>query len=208
MKTKALIVRFLFGTLIRETEPFHMTRLARLQALKTMLQEQAPVRARRTLGVLPGSDSVHPVRAGQVVEVCGKGRWSWVVRLLRESPGTRALWMEGGAIELFPPALEQGGVDLSRILFLEKVKSPQAMEILLEGVRSRLFEWVVLAQELMPHSRQDAQIRKIQISAEECGSALILFSARPTASFGVQVRVEAESGMDFHFSKVKGGTGG
>jgi hypothetical protein len=177
-----------------------------LEALKSLLQEQAPVRARRDLGVLPGSDPPHPLRAGQIIEVLGEGRWGWCTRFLqlRES---RAAWLSLDQISLFPMALAQEGIALSRILFLERVPALQGLDVLLPVLRSRLFEVVMMDQGLLPRMRQDAQIRKVQLTAEEAGSAVLILSDFPTNSFGVQVRVETGPGREFRLEKVKGGTG-
>jgi len=179
-----------------------------LQALKNALQEQAPLRARKKLGTLPGSHPPIPVHAGQMVEILGEGRWGYGVRLLKERPECHAVWMNPGALPLFPIALAQEGVGLSRILFLESVPPGESLEILLEVLRSKLFEWVLMDQALLPRGRQDVQIRKVQLVAEECGSGIVLLSERETPSFGVQVRVEVDSAYEsseVRVAKVKGG---
>jgi hypothetical protein len=178
-----------------------------LEALKSMLQEQAPVRARRDLGVLPGSGAPHPLRAGQIIEVLGDGRWSWCMRLLQGRESSRAAWLSVDQALLFPMALAQEGIALSRILFLERVPALQGLDVLLPVLRSRLFEVVMMDQGLLPRVRQDAQIRKVQLTAEEAGAAVLILSDFPTNSFGVQVRVETGRGNDFRLEKVKGGTG-
>ena len=149
-----------------------------LEALKSLLQEQAPVRARRDLGMLPGSEPPHPLRAGQIIEVLGEGRWGWCMRLLRERESSRAAWLSLDQALLFPMALAQEGIALSRILFLERVPALQGLDVLLPVLRSRLFEVVMMDQGLLPRMRQDAQIRKVQLTAEEAGAA------DPTTSFG------------------------
>ena len=147
-----------------------------LQALKGALQEQAPLRARRALGVLPGVDPSILVHSGQVIEVLGEGRWAYGVRLMQSCPDTRVAWVNAGALPLLPMALEQEGVSLSRVLFLEWVAPEESVEILLAVLRSGLFEWLMVEQELLPKLRQDVQIRKLQLVAEEQGSGIVLLS--------------------------------
>jgi hypothetical protein len=178
-----------------------------LEALKSLLQEQAPVRARRDLGMLPRSEPPHPLRAGQIIEVLGEGRWGWCMRLLRERESSRAAWLSLDQALLFPMALAQEGIALSRILFLERVPALQGLDVLLPVLRSRLFEVVMMDQGLLPRMRQDAQIRKVQLTAEEAGAAVLVLSQFPTNSFGVQVRVETGPGREFRLEKVKGGAG-
>ncbi|NDF16214.1 hypothetical protein EB061_13005 [bacterium] len=66
-----------------------------------------------------------------------------------------------------------------------------------------MFGAVVFERELLPRQRQDAQIRKMQLVAEEAGSMMVLLSARPTVSFGVNVRVEIDAGGGMRLDKIK-----
>jgi hypothetical protein len=106
---------------------------------------------------------------------------------------------------MLPMGLSQEGVELSRILFLENVAPEQGMEMVLSVLRSHLFQILIFDQALLPRSRQDAQIRKLQLTAEESGAVMLLLSEKPTFSFGVQIRVEADDGHGVRFQKVKGG---
>ena len=151
-----------------------------------------------------------------MVEVLGEGRWSYTVGFLagrlkerqKEKPmehsGFRAAWLHADALPLLPIALEQEGLPLSRILFLERVPVDESVEILLVILRSGLFEWVVFDQALLPRFKQDAQVRKLQLLAEEHGSGILLLSERETRSFGVQVRVETGGPQGVRVGKVKG----
>ncbi len=167
-----------------------------------MIQEQAPVRTRRSLGFLPGDDSI-PLRAGQLLEVLGEGSGAWCIRFLQSQRKLRAAWALTSRLDLFPMGIAQEGVELERILFLEQIPPEQGMDILLQLLRSRLFGAVIFEKELLPRQRQDVQIRKMQLVAEEAGSLMILLSARPTASFGVNIRVEADAGGGMRLDKIK-----
>ncbi|NDG84090.1 MAG: hypothetical protein EBX52_03510 [Proteobacteria bacterium] len=183
-----------------------------LQALKLALSEQAPLRARKSLGNLPGSpsggDSSIPLHAGQMVEVLGEGRWSYTVGflagILKERPMVRVAWLNVEGLPLLPMALEQEGVPLLQLLFLERVPVGESVDILLVILRSGLFEWVVFDQALLPRIKRDAQVRKLQLQAEEHGSGILLLSERETPSFGVQVRVETGGLRGVRVGKVKG----
>jgi hypothetical protein len=182
--------------------------MSSLVLLKAALQEQAPVRAARPLGVVPGSNPALPLHAGQLVEVLGSGRWAFGVRLLREHPDAHAAWITTGELPVFPVAIEQEGVSLNRILFIERAPPEEGLEILLNVLRSRLFEWVLLEPSLLPKYRQDVQIRKIQLAAEECGSGILLLSGAPTPSFGVQIRIETGGASGMRIGKAKRGISG
>jgi hypothetical protein len=180
-----------------------------LEVLKARIQEQAPVRARRSFGGLSeglAEGPFCPLRAGQVLEVLGEGRGAWCIRFLQERTDLRAAWISAGRLDLFPMGIAQEGVNLDRILFLEQVPSDQGMDILLNVLRSGLFGAMIFEKELLPRHRQDVQIRKMQIVAEEAGSLMLLLSGRPTDSFGVQVRVETDGSGEARVAKVKGGS--
>ncbi len=186
-----------------------------LQSLKAMLQEQAPLRTRRELGFLMSDGSI-PLHAGQVIEVLGKDQLAWSVRFLKERSQAKPLtpevstarvaWISSGLTEVFPMALAQEKIALSRILFLERVKPEQGMEVLLSVLRSQLFEVLVFDQPLLPMRNLDAQMRKLQLTAEEGGSLMLLLSQKPTSSFGIHIQVVAEEQGQAHLRKVKGGT--
>jgi len=177
-----------------------------LEALKSLLQERAPVRVRRDLGMLPGSSPSIPLRAGQMIELLGEGRWAWCIRFLKERKSARAAWLSMDSSGLFPMAMAQEEIALSRVLFLERVPMVEGVEVLLAVLRSQLFEVVMMDQGLLPRIRQDVQVRKIQLTAEEAGSMVLLLSDRPTNSFGVSIRVETGMGNEVRLEKVKGGT--
>ena len=103
-------------------------------------------------------------------------------------------------------AMAQEEIALSRVLFLERVPMVEGVEVLLAVLRSQLFEVVMMDQGLLPRIRQDVQVRKIQLTAEEAGSMVLLLSDRPTNSFGVSIRVETGMGNEVRLEKVKGGT--
>lgn len=180
-----------------------------LEVLKAKIQEHAPVRARRSfegLAVGLSGGPACPLRAGQLLEVLGEGRGAWCIRFLRERKDLRVAWALASHLDLFPMGIAQEQVSLERILFLEQVPPDQGMDILLNVLRSGLFGAVVFEKELLPRHRQDAQIRKMQLVAEDAGSLLILLSGRPTASFGVHVRVETDGVGGVRVAKIKGGS--
>ena len=63
----------------------------------------------------------------------------------------------------------------------------------------------MMEQVLLPRVRQEVQIRKLQLVAEEQGSGIVLLSEVQTQSFGVQVRVETGGPQGVRIGKVKGG---
>jgi hypothetical protein len=190
----------LFGILI-----LSMTPKIPFEVLKARIQEQAPLRTRRGFGGLPGEGSVS-LWAGQLLEVLGEGRGTWAIRFLRDRKDLRAAWMTVSFLELFPMGVAQEEVALERILFLERVPERQGVDILLNILRSRLFGVVIFEKEILPRERQDVQLRKMQIVAEEAGSLMILLSEHPTPSYGISVRIETDGGGGGRVAKIKGGS--
>jgi hypothetical protein len=181
-----------------------MSHESKLQALKVLMQEHAPVRAKQQFGVLPGADAI-PLQAGNLIEVLGEGQMTFTANLLKERPKARAAWMMATPMEVCPMALAQQKIALSQLLFLENVKEAQGMDILLTLLKSQLFEVVVFEQVFLPRRNLDAQIRKLTLMAEESGAVLLLLSKTRTSSYGVNIRVETEDAEGVQLQKVKGG---
>jgi hypothetical protein len=162
---------------------------SRLESLKALMSERAPLKAKRSLGEF---SKMGQVNAGQLVEVLGAGQVNWVVQLLKEWKESRAAWVMHQAMQLCPMALAQEKISLSRLLFLENVKAEQGIDVLLTVLRAQLFEVMVFEQPLLPKRNLDAQMRKLQLTAEEGGCFLVLLSQRPTISFGVSTRFDTD----------------
>ena len=168
------------------------------------MQEQAPLRARRQFGCLPGAENIM-LQAGQLIEILGAGQMSYAAKLFQAREDTCIAWMSHETLEAFPMALVQEKVALSRILFLEQVKETQGMDILLTVLKSQLFEVVLFDQIFLPKRNIDAQIKKLSFLAEESGAILLLLSQSKTSSYGVTIRVETEDAEGVQLQKIKGG---
>lgn len=177
---------------------------SKLQALKVLMQEHAPVRTKRQFGVLPGAEAV-PLQAGHIIEVLGQGQLGFVAELLKERPQAHASWMMNGLMEVCPMALAQAQISLSQILFLEQVQERQGIDVLLTLLKSQLFEVLVFEQIFLPRQNFDVQLRKLSLMAEECGAFMVLLSKTKTTSYGIQIRVETEDANGVQLQKIKGG---
>ncbi len=174
-----------------------------LASLKKELLFQAPLKTRKQYLGAPGAPDLK-IKAGQLVEVLGKGSFSWVIQFLGLHASTRVVWVNSLAIELFPVAVAQESLALSRILFIEKVAAPKAGNLFMTLLRSKLFQVVVLDQALIPRRNFDVQMRKLQLVAEECEVVLVMLSQQATQSFTVNIQVDTEN--EIRLRKVKGGT--
>ena len=179
----------------------------KLTALKSLLQDHAPVRARKHFGFLPGRDSSVPLQAGNLIEILGEGQMTFVTSVLKDRPESRVAWLSDFENELCPLALVQEKVELSRILFLEKVSPAQGMDILLTILKSQLFSVLVFPQCFLPKRSFDAQVRKLTLTAEESGSILLMLSQKHTSSYGINIQVDTEDADELRLNKVKGGIG-
>ena len=194
-----------------------------LQLLKAQFGDQAPVKARKNYGSLPGAPDV-TVQAGQVIEVLGSAPFQWVVRFLSAHSSARAAWLSAEKMEVLPIALAQESIALSRVLFLERVSvgssstgegsssrhSGKGLATLLTLLRSGLFQFLIFDQALILNqgnkgSSLDTQLRKLQIAAEDDESVLVMLSKFATRSYGIHFQVETRLEGEVKMKKVKGG---
>ena len=190
-----------------------------LRALQDSLSDLAPVKTRQNFGGLPGAPDVN-VRAGQVIEVLGSSPYQWVVRFLSSHPSARAAWLSAEELELFPIALAQESIALSRVLFIERVSgiktekvsaschSGKGLATLLTLLRSGLFQILIFEQAVILDRKRnlDTQLRKLQLTAEDHSCVLMMLSRYATNSFGVHLQVETQNEGAVKMKKVKGGT--
>jgi len=137
------------------------------------------------------SDLVIP--RGALVELLGSGSREWLFRMFRVHAKTRIVWLEP-KLTLFPPAVVQRGVELSRILFLETER--EWNWALLQALRSKLFHFAVTPADRIPAKGSDVFLRKLQIQAERAGTTLFFLSEADTPFFGIthRIRIEKEGG--------------
>lgn len=141
--------------------------------------------------------------AGSTVELLGYPE-SWLMQLFSAHPETRVAWIEA-RLTLFPTAITQKGVDLSRFLFVET--EDEWDWSLSQILRSKLFSFVVLRDHDFPEIKQNSFLRKLQIQVERSGSVLFLLSSQSTSSFCVTHRyyIGPESKNEFRVLKEKRG---
>jgi hypothetical protein len=139
---------------------------------------------------VPEHDLVLP--RGALVELLGHGSREWLFRLFRTHAKTRIAWVEP-RLTLFPPAVAQRGVSLSRMLFIETKR--EWNWALSQTLRAKLFHFVVTPVELVPAKGSDVFLRKLQIQAERAGTTLFFLSDQDTPFFGITHRIRiGESG--------------
>lgn len=149
---------------------------------------------------LPG-DVSHPLPRGALVELLGSGSREWLFSLFRMHEKTRIAWIEP-QLSLFPPAVFQRGVDLSRLLFVETEK--EWTWALLQVLRAKLFHFAVTPMELVPANGTDVFLRKLQIQAERSGTTLFFLSEQETPFFAITHRIRIEAGTTEVLKRKRG----
>lgn len=147
------------------------------------------------------SDLVLP--RGALVELLGHGSREWLFRMFRVHAETRIAWIEP-KLTLFPPAVVQRGIALSRMLFLETER--EWNWALLQALRSKLFHFAVTPVDLVPAKGSDVFLRKLQIQAERAGTTLFFLSDTGTPFFGIthRIRIEKEGGRPEILKRKRG----
>jgi hypothetical protein len=150
---------------------------------------------------VPGHDLVLP--RGALVELLGHGSREWLFRMFRSHAETRIAWVEP-ELTLFPPAVAQRGIALSRMLFLETKR--EWNWALLQTLRSKLFHFAVTPVDLVPAKGSDVFLRKLQIQAERAGTTLFFLSDADTPFFGIthRIRIDREGGRPEILKRKRG----
>lgn len=168
-----------------------MSSLARLRALPGVLPSVPAPRESLPFTGLKGG-----IPRGAVIEVCGphgSGKTEFVLKFLAENPKLRVAWIED-QLSVYPMALPQYGVGLDRVLFVDAGK--ELLWTAHQILRSRIFKVVVIscAEAKLDGHDGAIELRRLQLSAEQTGSTLVLLSEEPTREgawpISLQVKVQ------------------
>lgn len=150
---------------------------------------------------LPDEDLVLP--RGALVELLGGNSREWLFRFFQAHADTRIAWLEP-ELTLFPTAVAQRGIALSRMLFVETDR--ERNWALLKILRSGFFHFAITPVDLVPARGADVFLRKLQIQAERAGTTLFFLSDTETPSFGIthRIRVERDGGRPEVLKRKRG----
>lgn len=130
---------------------------------------------------------------GAITEISGSpgsGKSEAVLKFIAElPPSLRVAWVEED-FTVYPCALPQAGVDLSRVLF--SWAGDQACWSAHQVLRSQLFPVVVL----MAKIEESIELRRLQLIAEKSGSSLILLSDEPRLRDHWPIRLQLRASRD------------
>jgi hypothetical protein len=140
---------------------------------------------------------------GALVELLGHGSREWLFRMFQTHAKTRIAWVEP-KLTLFPPAVAQRGISLSRMLFVETKRDLNWA--LAQTLRSKLFHFAVTPVDLIPAKGTDVFLRKLQIQAERAGTTLFFLSGADTPFFGIthRIRIDREGGRPEILKRKRG----
>lgn len=150
------------------------------------------------------------LRRGAVTALSGAwggGKTQLVSQILAENTDTAAAWIET-AWSLYPAALVQSGVALSRLLCVRAQDQKQGLWAAHHALKSQVFGIVVLYCEATP-ALKDIALRRLQLAAEKSHSALIILSEKPltqTWMLALQCHVQRGQGDALQVTVLRGST--
>ncbi len=125
------------------------------------------------------------VPRGVICEITGSARTEWVIHLLRQNPRLQIFWIEE-QFTILPTALQQRGVDLSRVLMAEA--GELLFPALRKALRSRLFDCVIL-----PNAVEEGKMLKaLQLFARESQATVFFLSKVPMRAWAIPFQLRAD----------------
>lgn len=122
------------------------------------------------------------VPRGVICEITGSARTEWIIHLLRQNPSLSTFWIEE-QLSILPTAIQQRGVDLSRILMAEA--GDLLFQALRKALRSKLFDCVVL-----PGAIEEVKMLKaLQLFARESNATVFFLSKVPRHAWAIPFQI-------------------
>jgi hypothetical protein len=135
------------------------------------------------------SFSLYPegIPRGALTQLLGPGSTEAMLQLFSEHPGEKMAWVEQ-RLTAYPPGFVQKGANLNCLLFVEG--GEHFTWALAQLLRSQLFKVVVAASPLRGEG-VELGLRRLQLAAEQSGSALVLTAECEGPSWPLRLRLEA-----------------
>jgi hypothetical protein len=131
------------------------------------------------------SDQQLLVPQGSIVEIVGSARFELTIKFICEQPDLNVAWVES-QFTLFPPAVAQRGVDVTRWLLVEAGEKAQwAVEELLN---SHFFSVIIAPDLRLPL----AIWRRLQLDCERAGCSLFILSEQAHEQVGSLFVLESQ----------------
>jgi hypothetical protein len=124
------------------------------------------------------------VPRGVICEITGSARTEWIISLLKQNPQLQTFWIEE-QLTILPTAIQQRGVDLSKILIAEA--GDRLFQALRKAIRSKLFDCVVL-----PGAIDEVKMLKaLQLFARESNATVFFLSKIPMQAWAIPFQLSA-----------------
>lgn len=132
---------------------------------------------------------------GALTQVQGPGATEALLRLLAEHPQHKAAWVEQ-RLSAYPPGFVQRGANLNCLLFVEG--GEHFSWALAQLLRSQVFKVVIAASPLRGEG-MELGLRRLQLAAEQSGTALLIAAECEGPRWALRLRLEAgmKDGMVF-----------
>jgi hypothetical protein len=157
----------------------------KIQNLRALIGEKEGIEKKEFLF---SSSFNQGVPRGSIIELSGYSSTSWIVQFLKENKGLKIFWLEEKQ-RVFPTAMSQRGVSLSRIVFgvIEKELFPTIRKV----IQSQAFE-VVIA----PSSFKELKILKaLQLLTEKSNTILFLLTKEHRIAWPISMQLEINSSI-------------
>lgn len=163
-----------------------------LEYLKEMLREQE---GEQKKGFFVSTEKNQNIPKGSLIEVYGAGKTEWFIKFLLKNLEVKVLWIED-KISISPTAIEQRGVNLERILFIQLEKKEDFLWTATQALRSCSFEVIAFPSHLFNYSKlkldQNTILRRFQLLAKKTNTSIFLLSEKRISAWPITTRVHVQ----------------
>lgn len=134
------------------------------------------------------SESFKDLSAGEsvLVGVTGIRRTEWILDWLVKNPKASVVWVEK-SLSVLPTSIAQKGGGLERILFIETAEIEWTLVTLL---RSQLFQAIVSPAEKILNSKDEKNLRRLQLLAEKARCKVFLLADSRQSHWAISEQIE------------------
>lgn len=135
--------------------------------------------------VIPCRSLARGVPRGVISEITGTARTEWMTSLLAENNELVTFWAEE-KLTLLPTALQQRGVELSRVLMAET--GGRLFQTIRKALKSKLFDCVIL-----PGAIEEIKMLKaLQLFARESNACVFFLSKQEQSAWAIPFQVHVD----------------
>jgi len=135
---------------------------------------------------------------GAITELAGLGKTEIFVQFLSENPKLRVAWIED-ELTIYPCAVAQRGVSLSRVLFIEAHED--ILWATFQVLRSHLFDCVVLSS--LKTKIEENNLRRLQLESEKGNAGVFLLTEELHRAWPIALQINVHRGRGESAAKLK-----